>query len=60
MKIYKYVTIFLIVALGIYCGRDIFTSLAPDTFLYPAVCFGLAMIVWGSDYDEKKTKKKVK
>ena len=60
MKIYKYITIFLIAALGIYCGRDIFTSLAPDTFLYPAACFGLALIVWGSDFDNKKSKKKVK
>ena len=60
MKIYKYITIFLIVALGIYCGHDIFTSLAPDTFLYPIACFGLAFIVWASDFDEKKSKKKVK
>mgnify|MGYP003397507957 CR=1 FL=1 len=39
MKIYKYITILL--------GQ----SLAPDTFLYPVACFGLALIVWGSDYE---------
>ena len=60
MKIYKYVTILLILTLGVYCGRDIFDSLAPDTFLYPLICLGLAMVGWGSDYDEKKAKKKGK
>ena len=53
MKIYKYITILLIVLLGIFCGRGWGESLAPDTSLYPMMCFGLAMIVWGSDYDEK-------
>ena len=50
MKVYKYITILLIVLLGIFCGRNFATSLAPDTFLHPAACFGLALIVWGSDY----------
>ena len=51
MKVYKYITIFLIVMLGIFCGRNFRQSLAPDTFLYPAACFGLALIVWRSDYE---------
>ena len=51
MKIYKYITILMIVLLGIFCGRNLGQSLAPDTFLYPAACFGLALIVWGSDYE---------
>lgn len=51
MKIYKYITILMIVLLGILCGRNLGQSLAPDTFLYPAACFGLALIVWGSDYE---------
>ena len=52
MKIYKYITILMIVLLGIFCGRNLGQSLAPDTFLYPTACFGLALIVWGSDYNE--------
>ena len=51
MKIYKYITIIAIVLLGIFCGRNLGQSLASDTFLYPAACFGLALIVWGSDYE---------
>ena len=51
MKVYKYITIFLIVLLGIFCGRNLEQSLALDTFLYPVACFGLALIVWGSDYE---------
>ena len=51
MKIYKYITILMIVLLGIICGRNLGQSLAPDTFLYPVACFGLALIVWGSDYE---------
>ena len=51
MKIYKYITILMIVLLGIFCGRNLGQSLAPDAFLYPAACFGLALIVWGSDYE---------
>ena len=51
MKIYKYLTILMIVLMGIFCGRNLGQSLAPDTFLYPAACFGLALIVWGSDYE---------
>lgn len=51
MKIYKYITILLIVLMGIFCGRNLEKSLAPDTFLYPAACFGLALIVWGLDYE---------
>ena len=51
MKIYKYITILMIVLLGIFCGRNLGQSLAPDTFLYPSACFGLALIVWGSDYE---------
>ena len=51
MKVYKYITILMIVLLGIFCGRNFATSLAPDTFLHPAACFGLALIVWGSDYE---------
>lgn len=51
MKVYKYITILMIVLLGIFCGRNFATSLAPDTFLYPAACFGLTLIVWGSDYE---------
>ena len=46
MKIYKYITILMILLLGIFCGRNLGQSLAPDTFLYPAACFGLALIVW--------------
>ena len=53
MKAYKYITILLIVLLGIFCGRNWGESLAPDTYLYPMICFGLALIVWGSDYAEK-------
>ena len=52
MKVYKYITGLMIVLLGIFCGRNLGQSLAPDTFLYPVACFGLALIVWGSDYDE--------
>ena len=51
MKIYKYITILLIVLLGMFCGRNLGRALAPDTFLYPAACLGLALIVWGSDYE---------
>lgn len=51
MKIYKYITILMILLLGIFCGRNLRQSLAPDTFLYPAACLGLALIVWGSDYE---------
>ena len=51
MKIYKYITILMILLLGIFCGRNLGQSLAPDTFLYPTACFGLALIVWGSDYE---------
>ena len=51
MKIYKYITIIAIVLMGMFCGRNLGQSLAPDTFLYPAACFGLALIVWGSDYE---------
>ena len=51
MKIYKYITILMIVLLGIFCGRNLGQSLALDTFLYPAACLGLALIVWGSDYE---------
>ena len=51
MKIYKYITILLIVLMSIFCGRNLGQSLAPDTFFYPAACFGLALIVWGSDYE---------
>ena len=51
MKVYKYITILIIVLLGIFCGRNWGQSLAPDTFLYPAACFGLALIAWGSDYE---------
>ena len=51
MMIYKYITILLIVLLGIICGRNLGQSLAPDTFLYPSACLGLALIVWGSDYE---------
>ena len=51
MKVYKCITILMIVLLGIFCGRNLTNSLAPDTFLYPAACFGLALIVWGSDYE---------
>ena len=43
----------MIVLMGMICGRGWGESLAPDTYLYPMMCFGLAMIVWGSDYDEK-------
>lgn len=53
MKAYKYITILLIVLLGIFCGRGWGESLAPDTYLYPMICFGLVLIVWGSDYAEK-------
>ena len=53
MKAYKYITILLIVLLGIFCGRGWGESLTPDTYLYPMICFGLALIVWGSDYAEK-------
>ena len=51
-EICKYITILMIVLLGIFCGRNSGQSLAPDTFLYPAAGFGLALIVWGSDYNE--------
>jgi len=51
MKIYKYITILMIVLLGIFCGRNLGQSMAPDAFLYPTACFGLALIVWGSDYE---------
>ena len=51
MKVYKYITILAIVLLGIFCGRGWGESLAPDTYLYPMICLGLAMIVWGSDYE---------
>ena len=51
MKIYKYITILMILLLGIFCGRNLGHSLAPDTFLYPAACLGLALIVGGSDYE---------
>ena len=51
MKIYKYTTILMIVLLGIFCGRNLGQALALDTFLYPVACFGLALIVWGSDYE---------
>lgn len=53
MKAYKYITILLVVLLGIFCGRGWGESLSPDTYLYPMICFGLALIVWGSDYAEK-------
>ena len=53
MKVYKYITILLVVLLGVFCGRGWGESLAPDTYLYPMICLGLALIVWGSDYDEK-------
>ena len=53
MKAYKYITILLVLFLGIFCGRGWGESLAPDTYLYPMICFGLVLIVWGSDYDEK-------
>ena len=53
MKVYKYITILMIVLMGMICGRGWGESLAHDTYLYPMMCFGLAMIVWGSDYDEK-------
>ena len=36
MKVYKYITILMIVLLGIFCGRNLGQSLAPDTFLYSA------------------------
>ena len=51
MKVYKYITILMIVLLGVFCGRNFGQSLALDTFLYSAACFGLALIVWGSDYE---------
>jgi len=51
MKIYRYITILAIVLLGIFSGRNLGQSLAPDTFLYPVACFGLALIVWGLDYE---------
>ena len=51
MKVYKYITILMIILLSIFCGRNSGQSLAPDTFLYPVACFGLALIVWGSDYE---------
>ena len=51
MKIYKYITIIAIVLMGIFCGRNLGQSLDPDTFLYPTACFGLALTVWGSDYE---------
>lgn len=34
-----------------FCGRNLGQALAPDTFLYPTACFGLALTVWGSDYE---------
>lgn len=60
MKVYKYITILMIVLLGMICGRGWGESLAPDTYLYPMMCLGLAMIVWGSDYDEKSRDEKRK
>ncbi len=51
MNFYKCITILMILLLGKFCGRNLGQSLAPDTFLYPAACFGLALIVWGSDYE---------
>ena len=51
MKVYKYITILMIVLLGIFCGQNLANSLALDTHLYPAACVGLALIVWGSDYE---------
>ena len=53
MKVYKYITIFAIILLGIFCGHGWGQSLAPDTYLYPIACFGLALMVWCADYDEK-------
>jgi len=53
MKAYKYITILLIVLLCVFCGRGWGESLAPDIYLYSMICFGLALIVWGSEYAEK-------
>lgn len=61
MKIYKYITLFLIALLSIYCGIECMNTLSVDAdliFGMTLCCFAIVLIV--DMKDKKKAKKNAK
>lgn len=61
MKIYKYITLFLIALLCVYCGIECLNTLSPDAdliFGMSLCCFGLVLVA--DMKDRKKAKKHAK